>query len=77
MFVINISIDKIDTLHQIAAIRINPKHTPKPGEICTYQWGTLDSKDHFNKLGQFDKVYKTNDALDFSFILLNLYKGKQ
>ena len=55
MFVVNISIDKIDDLYQIAAIRIKPKNTPKDGELCTYHWGLLNSKNQFKKISSFTK----------------------
>ena len=58
MFVVNISIDKIDDLYQIAAIRIKPKNTPKDGELCTYQWGLLNSKNQFKNISQKINVFK-------------------
>lgn len=74
MFVVNISIDKIDDLYQIAAIRIKPKNTPKDGELCTYHWGLLNSKNQFKKISSFTKQYHQNNAIDFSIHLLKLYK---
>jgi hypothetical protein len=74
VFVVNISIDKIDDLYQIAAIRIKPKNTPKDGELCTYQWGLLNSKNQFKKISSFTKQYHQNNAIDFSIELLQLYK---
>jgi len=73
VFVVNISIDKIDDLYQIAAIRIKPKNTPKDGELCTYHWGLLNSKNQFKKISSFTKQYQQNNAIDFSIHLLQLY----
>ncbi len=37
MLIITISIDDIDELYKIGAIRIKPKFTPKADELCTYK----------------------------------------
>ncbi len=53
MIIINISIDDIDTIHKIGAVRIKPKYTPKLNELCIYEYGFIDNKNSFithNKL---------------------------
>lgn len=63
MIVIDISIDEIDIIHKIGAVRIKPKHTPKVNEICLYDYGIFQNNKFISK-GKLEFPY--GNALDLT-----------
>jgi hypothetical protein len=70
MLVIDISINRIKNTHEIGAVRIRPKHTPALGEMCTYEYGYVNSGGRIDPIGKTDFPY--GDALELSHHILGL-----
>lgn len=52
MLVVDISLNRDNSLGTLAIIRLKPKHTPEIGEICIYEFGWLQPNDQFSKIGK-------------------------
>lgn len=73
MIIIDISIEDIDNLYRLGAIRLKPKHTPNMGEICTYEYGNLDNHDRLIHIGKFEFPY--GDALKLTTKIIEEYNN--
>ena len=57
MLVIDISINRDYTVKNIGAVRVKPKGTPEMGEMCTYEYGYINSGGRIDHIGKTEFPY--------------------
>ena len=57
MLVIDISINREQIVKEIGAVRISPKHQPRMGENCIYEYGFINDGGRIDPIGKTDFPY--------------------